>query len=160
MRIFFLSFLMFCSFNAFAQENSSDEEFFKMLGGKQVILNKTVVAYSVYKSNKVNGVESQSSNNPDIKKPYKIYIKSNEDEASIRINNKELREDIFLHFTKILKVKQDDNSYHYQFIDGNGCRATYMLPKNDEHQELLVDCESDGENRQMLIFTISKLDQL
>lgn len=160
MRMIFLSFLIFSSFNAISQEKSSEEEFFEMLGGKQIFLNKSVVAYSVYTSNKVNGVESQKSNNPDIKKPYKIFIKSNENEASIRINHKDLREDIFLHFKKILKVKQDDNSYHYQFIDGNGCRATYMLPKNDEHQELLIDCESDSENRQMLIFTISKLDQL
>ncbi len=98
-------------------------------------------------------------NNPNENNPYNILISSNENSAYIRINNKNLREDLFYNFEKIYKLDEGEN-ITYNFVNNSKCSASLWIPKNNDHQKLLIDCKDSSKNGYFLIFTISKLDQL
>ena len=59
-------------------------------------------------------------NNPIEGNPFNIYLFSDENSALIRINNKNLKENIYLKFSNIYKVKEYENSDVYEFGGNSG----------------------------------------
>jgi len=159
MKITFIL-LLFSSLFISAQRQDLSE-LYEVIG-KPVVINKKVVSYVVSHVNIQNGKrESMRSMTPSEKNPFNIFISSDNNGASIRINNKNLREDLFLQFKKIYKVvNKDSSSDEYKFTSEE-CGATYYVPKDsEEHQYFIVDCENSKGNGMMLHFTISQLDEL
>ena len=150
--IFTFTLLLFCFYG-------NSQTLFEMLGEK-VYLDKKIVAYSFYKSVKINDKVEIESNNPSRENPYNIYIFSDENKATIRIINKNLKEDIYLKFTNLFKMKNDENSDIYEFGGNSNCNSNLTVPfRGNEHQNLYINCKNGNESTS-LIFTISKYDQL
>ena len=151
---FLSTFLFFIAINIAAQET-----FYEKFG-ERVFLNKKIISYTIYQTNTKNGITDEGKmNNPNENNPYNILIWSNENSAYIRINNKNLREDLFYNFEKIYKLDEGEN-ITYNFVNNSKCSASLWIPKNNDHQKLLIDCKDSSKNGYFLIFTISKLDQL
>lgn len=128
--------------------------------GQRVFLNKKIISYTIYQKKIKNGIADEGKmNNPNENNPYNISISSNENSASIRVNNKSLREDLFYNFEKIYKLDEGEN-ITYNFINNSKCNASLWIPKNNDHQTLIIDCKDSNKNGYLLMFTISKLDQL
>ena len=139
---FLSTFLFFIAINIAAQET-----FYEKFG-ERVFLNKKIISYTIYQTNTKNGITDEGKmNNP------------NENSATIRVNNKNLREDLFYNFEKIYKLDEGEN-ITYNFVNNSKCNASLWIPKNNDHQKLLIDCKDSSKNGYFLIFTISKLDQL
>ncbi|MBF8456368.1 hypothetical protein IV494_04160 [Kaistella sp. G5-32] len=158
MKIFLLI-SIFASF--LVKSQIQDQSRYYDFVGKRVLINKSIVAYSVSESTIVAGkIQETTHNTPSEKNPFIIYISSTDDNASIRINNKNFREDIIYTFQKLYKMKASDSKYEeYNFINGK-CDAGYLIPKNNEHQSLIISCldsKKDGFTVQM---TISQFDEL
>lgn len=155
----FLFVLLLCStFISFSQHKNSESEY-KKLGGEQVVLNKEVISYSSLHVQIQNGGKSWRDMPHNLKRPFKISIKSDSNSASIRINDKKTKEDVHKTFGKIYRVKQNKNLYHYEFIGKNKCRATYIIATNTKKQQLRILCEEDSENSLTYIYNISKDNQ-
>ena len=151
---FLSTFLFFIAINIAAQET-----FYEKFG-ERVFLNKKIISYTIYQTNTKNGITDEGKmNNPNENNPYNILISSNENSAYIRINNKNLREDLFYNFEKIYKLDEGEN-ITYNFVNNSKCSASLWIPKNNDHQKLLIDCNDSSKNGYFLIFKISKLEQL
>ncbi len=151
--------LMFCviSINlAFSQTPNNKEEFYKVIG-KRVFINKDAIAYTFTTFTKTNGNTTQKTNSPSVDSPFQIFIKTDEKSSTIRINNKNTREDIFLEFNKIYKYKYDEKNQGYQFVGDNKYEATYIIPNNSkDNQSLIIDMN----NGTSYFFTISKFNDI
>lgn len=146
-------FVFFIFSNVFSQT-------FSERAGQRVFINKKIISYSYFKSINKNGVTSKNTNKPSMSNPFNIFISSNDNNSSIRISSKKIREDIFLNFKGIYKMRNDENSTIYEFAGNKDCDANIVIYDNsEEHQNLYIKCiqENVSEN---LILTISKYDQL
>lgn len=139
----------------YSQSHKLDDHVFEQLYGKQVLINKTVASYT-YIITKGNSKGKLYSN---IKLPFYININSDKSSASIRINSKALREDIFIEFQCIHKLIYDDMIY-YQFYGYNNERVSYTIPKDGSHQNLSISLRDENNNINSYSFTISKYEQL
>ncbi|MGV8914095.1 MAG: hypothetical protein ACOH1X_01465 [Kaistella sp.] len=159
MKLTFI-FLFLSNFLLFGQ-NQDLTEFYEAIG-KPVLINKQVVSYTISHAEIKNGKNSEvKMNNPSVNNPYNIFITSDESKAIIRINNKNLREDMVYNFKKIYKILSKDSSPDQYNFTNSECNATYFVPKNiEEHQSLIIGCENSSRNGLVLIFTISQLDEL
>jgi|GEM_PF-5744864 hypothetical protein len=159
--LFFLFF--FFSISCFSQEPKSNDEWIygTLYNGERVFINKKVTAFTIYTSRTINGNETSELNNPDLNNPFDIYITSDENKASIRVNNKYYKEDLYLEFTKIYKINSNKEFDEYVFIDG-ACYVSYYIPKkgNIDHQSLNITCVTDENNKSFISFTISKYHQM
>lgn len=127
----------------------------------RVFVNKKVIAYSFYQSHEINGKKITSTNNPSLDNPFNIFISSDEEKASVRINNKNMKEDMYFSIKKIYKVHVDTNDYEYQLIGDKNCTVSYSLPGDPtDHQNLMINCYYPNNERLFQIFTISKYHEI
>lgn len=143
----------------YSQDHVDEEHSFELLYGKKVIINKTVVSYTLLKSKVNNDKLSNTKIKSDINIPFYIFIKSNNSSASIRINSKKLREDIFMEFKCIHKVVSYDYTT-YDFYGYKNQHVSYIIPKDGSHHSLSIRALDQNKNGEDIDFTISKYDQL
>ncbi|WP_139421396.1 hypothetical protein [Chryseobacterium mulctrae] len=156
-----LLFLIFSYTLIFSQNKTvqNHNNFLLMSNWPRVFVNKKVIAYSFYQSHKINGKEKTSTNNPSLDNPFNIYISSDEVKASVRINNKNMKEDMFFSINKIYKVHEDANDY--EFLGDKNCTVSYSLPGDPtDHQKLVIDCYYPNDERLFQIFTISQYHEI
>lgn len=133
---------------------------FSEMAGERVFVNKKIISYTYTKFSVKNGIKTSKSNIPSMSNPYFIYISSNENSTSIRINNKNMRDDIFRNFTILYKMRNDEKSWIYEFSGNPNCAANIIVYDNsEEHQDLYLKCKN-WNNSETLMFTISKNYQL
>lgn len=160
MKIIILFFLLLCNVFLFGQ--GKDLTSFYEAIGEPVFINKKVIAYTFSQAEVKNGVTSElKMNKPNVHNPFNIFISSDENQATIRINNKNFREDLVYRYKKIYKMKSMDSTPHQYNFTNSQCNATYSVPQNsNEHQTLIIGCEDSNRNGLVVIFTISQFDDL
>lgn len=134
-------------------QNTDDDTVDQMLFGDKVYVNKKVIAYTLII--KKPGGEGKLAHEPNMNNPYNIFISSNENNASIRINNRSFREDLVFNFRNTRKIITSKETM-YTLKKGE-CIAHYTIPKNNDNQNLYINCLKDNT---ILNFTISKYNQL
>ena len=151
-KLAFILLLILSTTMSLGQE-PDDDVVDKMLFGDKVFVNKKVIAYTLM-INKP-GSEGKLAHEPSMNNPYNIYISSNDNNASIRVNNKSFREDIVFNFKNIRKLITSEE-IRYTLNKGE-CIAYYTIPKNNNNHNLYIDCLNDNTK---LFFAISKYNQL
>lgn len=151
-KIAFILLLILSNTMSLGQE-PDDDVVDQMIFGDKVFVNKKVIAYTLI-INKP-GSEGKLAHEPSMNNPYNIYINSNDNKASIRINNKSFREDIVFNFKNIRKLITSKETMYT--LKKDECIAYYTIPKNNDNHNLFVDCLNDNTK---LFFTISKYNQL
>lgn len=163
----FALFFLFFSLQIFSQSitNSDEDKEFKIeehFGGKRVFINKTITSYnftsSIYKNNKE--IKSKMHVNFDNPEPSKIFINSNDNNVTIRINSRYFREDLFFKFKRIYKIEEEDGKFFYKFMGNSSCITYYFIPKDGYNQFLNIKCLDENKNGSGLSFTMSQLEQL
>lgn len=156
MRKLLILFVFFSSAFCFAQKRRTIEE----LAGRKVFINKKIISYTYFQSKTVNDTKTEYFNEPDIKNPYNIFINSDNNSATIRVNNKNTREDIILKFEAIYTMKNDENSDSYDFTGNDNCNANIIVSNTSKDNQILyLHCGND-KNSTTVMYTISKYDQL
>lgn len=158
-KTYFILFLMMNVSVLYSQVHSESVHTFENLFGPTVIINKTVTAYTYSVSKIKNDKADKGKLYSDINIPIYIIIKSDKSSASIRINSKELREDIFMEFNCIHKNTGND-FIRYDFYGSKYISASYNIPKDGSHQDLYISSLDENNNGSSYYFTISKYEEL
>ena len=124
--------------------------------GKKVIINKKLVSYSLGKEDIIDGKgRNRQTKLLNIDNPYYIYITSDNEKSSIRVNSRNLSEDYIVDFGKIYRI-DDTDFIIYDFIKSNTCTATLFKPNDGFNQSIYIDCVDRTRNGIRLIFTLPR----
>lgn len=160
---FYLLAIAFSPFFCFSQnENNTDEFYLANNTGERVFINKNVTSYGFTVDKYVNDKKIESKDYINFKKPVasKIFITTDENLSSIRINSPYYKEDIILKFKRLYKYNIDNRTYMYEFTGGNSCSASYVIPPNNENQILFLKCLNSEKSGSGMNFTMSRNEQL
>ncbi|RRQ48640.1 hypothetical protein DZC72_13210 [Maribacter algicola] len=123
----------------------------------KAIINKNLTAYTISSYTTKNGNKSKTKmNNPSLKNPYHIYIKSGENSGSIRINNKNTIEDFNLPFSYIYKIDESNDMIVYEFLSPDSPYAARYFVVNDSNDMLLITYFKNENNSETVMYTIAK----
>lgn len=162
MKKYLLLFLF--SQQIFSQITNKNNDEFKIEEhfGKRVYINKAVTSYNfsslTYKNNKeIKRKEYINFKNPQ---PSKIFISTDEEKVTIRVNSKYFREDLFFEAKRIYKMEEEDGSIFYHFVGKTSCNIYYYVPNDGYNQSLDIKCLDENKNGSGLYFTMSQNEQL
>ncbi|WP_445738706.1 hypothetical protein [Mariniflexile sp.] len=163
-KLYFIAFflLIFCKVNGQINEveefDRKAEKLFESLKMPKVVINKNLVAYTTFYAKKTNGIEAESEmNNPNIKNPYYIYIKSNRNEGTIIIQNKNMTEDMIIDFQYIEKSKKQNKITAYFFFTNNKKIEAIYNTVDGGHNMLTITYNYDSNNSETMQYVISKI---
>lgn len=158
-----LSFALLLPFFIFAQNKESDVDYsvYEILG-KRVFINKTVISYNFSLITFQNNVEISKQEFVNFEKPVPstIKISSDQNNSTIRINSKYLKEDFFFEFKRIYKLDNGDGTFMYYFLGKSSCDVTYFIPKGKGNQFLDIKCLDKNKNGNEISYTMSRNEQL
>ena len=143
----------------YSQYHTEADHKFEAIYGKQVIINKTVIAYTYSFSKIKNDKVDKGKLYSDINIPIYITIKSDKSSTIIRINSKRFREDIYIELSCIHK-KTGNEFTSYDFYGSKYISASYTIPNDGSHQDFYLSSKDDNNNGSSYYFTISKYDEL
>lgn len=138
-----------------------DSEFYEIMGAKKVIINKKFISYVLVANKIENNKEiNEQTFGPDLQNPHTIYISSDGENSTIRINTKNIIEETTINFGRIYKVNGSGEFEIYEFVPKNNCSATLMRPKGrvrgDGDQGITITCVDSKKNGNKLDFSIYK----
>ena len=142
-------FLLVTSSTILGQENTIDLP--------KAIINKNLTAYTISSYTTKNGKNSKTKmNNPSFKNPYHIFIKSDENSGSLRINNKNRIEDFILPFSYIYKIDESNDMIVYEFLSQDSPYAARYFVVSDSNDMLLITYFKNENNSETVMYTIAK----
>ncbi len=152
---------LFLPFLVFSQETNEDYRFYE-LTGTRVFVNKKITSYNFTTAVYSNDIKTKEKEYINFKNPVptSVYINSDANQATIRINSKYFREDLFFEFRRIYKIDNGDGSFMYKFIGKNPCSVFYFIPENNYNQSLFIKCLDANKNGYGIDLTMSQNEQL
>lgn len=155
MKIFY-TILLFSSSFFFSQNN----QFYENVGGKKVIINKKFESHVIFTYKVINGKDTKEKKiGPHQEIYHTIYINSDGEESSVRINTKNIIEEQKFQFGRIYKLNSDDFEI-YEFVAKNKCNATLMRPKGKVYgngdQGITITCLDSDKNGSKVDFLLYK----
>lgn len=162
-KLYFIAFflLIFSKINGqISKEETFDsrvKKYFESMEMPKVLINKNLVAYTTFYSEKIKGVETESvMNKPNFKNPYHIYIKSNKNSGTITIKNKNMA-DMIIDFQYIEKSEKENKITAYFFlVNNNNIEAIYNTVDGG-HNMLTIKYNYDSNNSKIIQYVISQI---
>lgn len=154
-KIFYI--ILFFATNFFY---SQDNQFYENVGAKKVVINKKFISHVIFTYKIINGKKTEEKKiGPNSEIYHTIYINSDGDESTVRINTKNIMEEKKFHFGRIYKMNSDDFEI-YQFVGINKCDATLMRPKGKVYgngdQGITITCVDSNNDGTMVDFLLYK----
>lgn len=138
--------------------NAQAEKYFESLKKPRVVINKNLVAYTTWYTEKINGIEPESEmNSPNLKNPYYINIKSNKYAGTIVIQNKNMTEDMIIDFQYIEKYEKKNKITTYFFITNNEKIEVIYNTVDGGHNMLTITYNIDPNNSKTIQYVISRI---